>query len=57
MTPRVVAVALLALGQAAATPSFEVASIKANKSDSIRVNLDLQPGGRFVATNVSLMVC
>jgi uncharacterized protein (TIGR03435 family) len=35
--------------------SFEVASIKPNKEDSSRSNLDLQPGGRFTATNVSLM--
>jgi uncharacterized protein (TIGR03435 family) len=34
--------------------TFEVASIKVNKSDSNRVNLDLQPGGRFTAVNVSL---
>ena len=37
-----------------AAPSFEVASIKPNKSVSNRTNLDLQPGGRFVATNVEL---
>jgi len=37
-------------------PSFDVASIKPNRSDSNRVNLNLQPGGRFVATNVSLQV-
>jgi len=36
------------------SPTFEVASIKVNKSDSNRTSLDLQPGGRFVATNVSL---
>jgi uncharacterized protein (TIGR03435 family) len=35
-------------------PSFEVASIKANKSVSNRTNMDLQPGGRFTATNVEL---
>jgi uncharacterized protein (TIGR03435 family) len=39
-----------------AGPSFEVATIKPNRLDSNRVNLDLQPGGRFVATNVSLQV-
>ena len=37
-------------------PSFEVASIKPNRADSTRVNLNLEPGGRFVATNVSLQV-
>lgn len=52
-----VALLTLVLPAAAQTPqaSFDVASIKANTSDSNRVNLDLQPGGRFVATNVSLM--
>ena len=34
---------------------FEVASIKPNKEDTNRSNLDLQPGGRFTATNVSVM--
>src|SRR5437660_1229120 len=38
------------------SPSFEVATIKPNRSDSNRVNLNLQPGSRFVATNVSLQV-
>jgi uncharacterized protein (TIGR03435 family) len=38
------------------SPTFEVASIKPNKSDSNRVNFDLQPGGRFVASNVALQV-
>jgi len=36
-------------------PHFEVASIKPNREDSNRSNLDVQPGGRFTATNVSLM--
>jgi len=35
-------------------PAFDVATIKVNKEDSNRSNLDLQPGGRFVAVNVSL---
>lgn len=34
---------------------FEVASIKPNREISNRSNLNLQPGGRFVGTNVSLM--
>jgi len=38
----------------AQTPSFEVASIKPNREDSNRTSLDLQPGERFTATNVSL---
>ena len=37
-----------------AIPSFEVASIKPNTSDSNRTSLDLAPGGRFIAINVSL---
>ena len=37
-----------------AAPAFEVATIKPNRSVSNRTNLDLQPGGRFVATNVEL---
>jgi uncharacterized protein (TIGR03435 family) len=35
---------------------FEVASIKPNTSGSIRTSLDLQPGGRFIALNVSVMM-
>src|SRR5580765_2986883 len=35
-------------------PAFEVASIKENKTDSDRVYMNVLPGGRLVATNVSL---
>jgi uncharacterized protein (TIGR03435 family) len=38
----------------AQTPSFEVASIKENKTDTNRVSMNVLPGGRWVATNVSL---
>jgi bla regulator protein BlaR1 len=37
-----------------ARPEFEVASIKPNKSGGRQVNLNVEPGGRFTATNVSL---
>jgi uncharacterized protein (TIGR03435 family) len=37
-------------------PRFEVASIKENKGDTNRVNMNVLPGGRFVATNVTLEV-
>jgi bla regulator protein blaR1 len=37
-------------------PSFEVASIKPNSSGGNRVALVGQPGGRFVATNVTLQM-
>src|SRR6266487_4622992 len=39
---------------AAANPSFEVASIKPNKSGDPRVSIGIQPGGRFTATNYPL---
>jgi uncharacterized protein (TIGR03435 family) len=41
---------------AATSSTFEVASIKPNKSGTRQVSLNLQPGGRFSATNVSLQV-
>ena len=37
-----------------ATPAFEVASIRLHDSDDRQIMMVLQPGGRLVATNVSL---
>lgn len=37
-----------------ASPTFEVASVKPNKSGDGRVLFGMQPGGRFTATNVPL---
>ncbi len=45
------------VGQApanAGSPAFEVASVKPNKSGDGRINVGLQPGGRFTATNITL---
>ena len=36
-------------------PKFDVASVKPNKSDDRSVDGGIQPGGRFVARNFSLM--
>jgi uncharacterized protein (TIGR03435 family) len=38
----------------AGRPSFEVASVKPNKSADARVMVGMQPGGRYTATNVPL---
>jgi uncharacterized protein (TIGR03435 family) len=40
--------------QDAASPTFEVASVKSNKSGDGRIMLGFQPGGRFTATGVTL---
>ena len=52
-----VAIGLPILAQAPVStdkPSFEVASVKPNKSGDGRVAIGNQPGGRFTATNVPL---
>jgi uncharacterized protein (TIGR03435 family) len=41
---------------AAAQPQFEVASIKPNHSGDGRLGISMEPGGRFVATNVPVKV-
>jgi uncharacterized protein (TIGR03435 family) len=51
----VVAVASVILSAQSSDLTFEVASVKPNKSGSNRVNFTPQPGGRFTATNVSVM--
>jgi uncharacterized protein (TIGR03435 family) len=43
-----------AFAQAAAKPSFEVASVKPNKSGEAGMSIGTQPGGRYVATNTPL---
>lgn len=41
-------------GEARTDLAFEVASVKPNASGGVRVTIGMQPGGRFVATNVPL---
>jgi uncharacterized protein (TIGR03435 family) len=50
-----VAGACLTVGAQSGDPRFDVASVKPNRSGSNRVNIMPQPGGRFTATNVSVM--
>ena len=49
----VVSVTLLA--QTPASPAFEVVSIRQNRSDSPQGTLMIQPGGRFVASNTTVI--
>jgi hypothetical protein len=50
-----IAVASGAAQQGAPVPAFEAASVKPNTSgDGTRGRVDLQPGGRFTATNATL---
>lgn len=43
-------------GAAASDPTFETASVKPNKSGDGRSGINIQPGGRFVATGVTLQL-
>jgi uncharacterized protein (TIGR03435 family) len=43
-----------AVSAQAPTPTFEVASVKVNKLGGRQVNFNLEPNGRFTATNASL---
>jgi uncharacterized protein (TIGR03435 family) len=47
---------LVVLAQSSAKPSFEVASVRPNNGDSRGSSTSTQPGGRFIATNVPLML-
>ena len=47
----------LSVGQSQAKkPAFEVGSVKPNRSGDLRARMEIQPGGRFTATNVSLQM-
>jgi uncharacterized protein (TIGR03435 family) len=46
------AISALLPAQEVGKPQFEVASIKPNHSGDMRVGIAMEPGGRFVATNV-----
>jgi uncharacterized protein (TIGR03435 family) len=46
--------ALTAQSETPAKPAFDVASIKQNKSGDAALTFAVQPGGRFVATNIPL---
>jgi len=37
-------------------PAFEVGAVKLNRSGDLRARMEIQPGGRFTATNVSLQM-
>ena len=56
-SPYLVAFLLMTMplaAQQAAQPAFDVASIKRNLSGETRIVQGLQPGGRYVATNIPL---
>ena len=50
----VAATAVAAAQTPSPAPTFEVASIKPNKSGDGRIAIAFQPGGRFTATGVTL---
>jgi uncharacterized protein (TIGR03435 family) len=45
-----------AMEQAAPRPTFEVAVVRANTSGSNQVTMGMQPGGRFTAINIPLII-
>jgi len=40
---------------AAGSPAFEVVSVKPNNSGDLRATIGVQPGGRFIATNINTL--
>jgi hypothetical protein len=54
-TAAIVVLVTTALSAQSSRTTFEVVSVKPNKSGSNRVNVNPQPGGRFTATNVSVI--
>jgi hypothetical protein len=50
----IAAIPMFPQGPGQAKPSFEVATVKPNGSGENRVMFQGQPGGRFVASNVTL---
>ena len=54
MKHRIAGFLLAAITYAQTTPNFEVASIRPSNSADHRPLFDVQPGGRFIAKNVSV---
>jgi hypothetical protein len=49
-------IAAVMSAQTPASPTFDVASVKPNKSGTGRFMIEAQPGGRFIASNVTLQM-